>query len=64
LGEYEAASALERAAWKVARDETAKPHERLLAFARWRKAADQVKVLAVRLLDTGDQGQQASPRDP
>lgn len=63
LAEYEAAIALERAEWKVTRDESAKPHERLLAYARWRTAADRVKVLADHLLQAG-QAQQVSQRDP
>lgn len=62
LGEYEAAIATERAAWEIVRDETAKPTERVVAYARWRQAADRVKVLADQLMAAGKRVQQPAPR--
>lgn len=50
--------------WKVARDETGIPGDRLMAYARWRRAVDRVKVLADHLLGAGNQSQQTSQRDP
>jgi len=54
LAEYEAAIAMERAAWNVVRDESARPEVRMVAYARWRRAADRVKVLADQLTDAGN----------
>jgi hypothetical protein len=62
LAEYEAAIALERATWTVARDETVKPQERVVAYARWRKAAERVKVLADQMLEGG--GNASQPGTP
>ena len=65
LAEYEAAIATERAAWEIVRDETAKPTERVVAYARWRRAADRVKELADQLVAAGKRVQQpATPRNP
>jgi len=51
LAEYEAAIALERATWNLVRDETANPPERVVAYARWRRAAERVKLLADQMLN-------------
>jgi hypothetical protein len=58
LAEYEAAIALERATWTVARDETVKPQERVVAYARWRRAAERVKLLADQMLEAGGNASQ------
>ena len=63
--EYQAAIALERAAWTVARDESVQPQERVVAYARWRRAAERVKVLADHVLSAGnDAHPPPSQRDP
>jgi hypothetical protein len=47
--DYEAAVAEERLLWRSVNDLKLSPGDRLTAYARWRAAADRVKVLGAKL---------------
>ena len=49
LAAYELALAEEHMLWRSINDVKLKPTDRLMAYARWRAAAERVKVLASRL---------------
>ena len=51
LTEYDAASAQERSEWNAVQDKSLKPVERVVAYARWRAAADRLWALAEKLRD-------------
>ena len=51
LAEYNAAMACERAEWKVLGDTEVGAAERLVAYARWRVAAERTKTLYLRMRD-------------
>ena len=53
LAEYTAATAQERAEWKVLSDSDLPTVERIASYARWRAAAERIRVLSVRMRDSG-----------
>lgn len=53
LAEYMAATAQERAEWKVLSDSDLPTVERIASYERWRAAAERIRALSVRLRDGG-----------
>jgi len=53
LSEYAAAMAQEREEWKLVSDAAVAGAERVMAYARWRQAADRIRTLAIRMREAG-----------
>ena len=62
LAAYEAATAKERLEWQTLHDDTEDAGKRMVAYARWRRAAESVKLLADRLLASADRVQSPPSR--